>query len=525
MISHIVWRTICALDEILPDTGVAALLADTQIAIFRIGEGAEMFALANRDPFSDANVLARGIVGDLGGQLVVASPIYKQHFRLTDGVCVEDETVRLTTYPIRVFNGAVQLGAEVASVASHGERPHLVMIGNGMAGMRVIEDLLRTAPDRYEITIFSAEDEGNYNRIMLSSLLAGELEASSIMLHAPQWYEEHGIRLVRGDPILAIDRVRREVHAASGEVARYDRLLIATGSNPLRLQIPGIELSGVLTFRDLKDVEIMRAACATGRHAVVVGGGLLGLEAAYGLQRNGMHVTVVHRREFLMEKQLDGYAGGLVQRSLERKGISFCLGAEVVGIDGDSHVERVKLDSGLTLNADLLVMAIGIVPNISLAKAARLHAARGIVVDDTLQTYDPRIYAVGECVEHRGMTYGLVAPLFEQARVCAAHLAGVGHLRYSGSALWTSLKVTGVDVFSAGETDAEGGEDMVLRDAGAEIYKRIVVRDGIIKHVLLIGDTGDGPWFHSLLRDRIDVRAYQKELLFGRAHVDMPVAA
>ncbi|MDB5976736.1 MAG: nirB domain binding binding [Nevskia sp.] len=522
---RILWRTICALDEIWPDSGVAALIGTEQVAIFRLGESEDVYALGNHDPFSEANVLARGITGDLGGEPVVASPVYKQHFRLRDGVCVEDAAVSVPIYPVRVYNGAVQLGVTVAAAPSE-KRQRLVMVGNGMAGMRVIEDLLRIAPELYDITIFGAEPHGNYNRILLSPVLAGEKRFEDIVLHDLAWYARQGITLHTGDPVVSINRTKRVVRTRSGIEAGYDRLLMATGSTPNRLQIPGKDLPGVITFRDVADVGLMMDASRAQRHAVVIGGGLLGLEAANGLLQQGMDVTVVHKTETLMERQLDAYAASLLRRSLESRGIKFVLGTTTAAVEGEARATALRFADGSSVPADLVVMTAGVTPNAALAKEAGLQCGRGILVDDTLQTYDPRVYAVGECVQHRNATYGLVAPLWEQARVCAAHLAGFGHLRYGGSVTSTSLKVTGIELFSGGNfTGGEGCEVLILRDPEAGIYKRVVLKDNRVCGVLLYGDARDGSWYLELMNEKRDVGPLRDRLLFGRAYADVQAAA
>jgi len=519
------WRTVCALDEIIPDMGVAALVCGEQIALFRVGKSDQVYALGNRDPFSGANVIARGIIGDIDGKLVVASPIYKQHFGLADGVALEDASVSVPTYPVRVCKGAVQVAVPVASVAASPARARLVMVGNGLAGMRVIEELLRIAPDRYDITIVSAEPFGNYNRIMLSSYLANECSREELSLNEPPWYEAEGIALHVGDEAIAIDRAKRVVMTRLGHALSYDRLLLATGSSANRLSIPGAELEGVMTFRDLGDVEALRHKAKSARHAVVIGGGLLGLEAAHGLQKQGMSVTVVHSKSHLMERQLDAFGAELVMQSLKARGIDFRLGATTALFRGKNRIEQVVLASGEVLSAEIVVLAVGIAPNVGLARKAGLEVRRGICVSDTLQTFDPRIYAVGECCEHRGMTYGIVAPLFEQARVCAAHLAGAGHLAYSGSEPACSLKVTGIEVFQAGSTDVTGSEELIMRDPAACVYKRLVIANSRLAGVILVGDASDGPWYHELILKKHNIAHMRDRLLFGRAHADIPQAA
>jgi nitrite reductase (NADH) large subunit len=370
----------------------------------------------------------------------------------------------------------------------------------------------------YDITVFGAEPHGNYNRILLSPVLAGEKTVEDIMLHAREWYAANGIALHAGDPIVRIDRKRRLVHAASGLALPYDRLLIATGSKPFIVPVPGHALPGVIGFRDLHDVDAMLAAARAGGRAVVIGGGLLGLEAANGLLRQGMAVTVVHVTGSLMNQQLDAPAAELLRASLERRGLRILLNCQTAAIEGDERVQSVRFSDGEVVPADLVVMAAGVRPNIELARSAGLHAERAIVVDDTLQTYDPRIYAVGECVQHRRATFGLVAPIWDQARVCAAHLAGAGHRRYVQQATATKLKVTGVDLYSAGDiVGFDASEDLVLRDRRGGVYKRLVVSGRHLIGAVLYGDVADGPWYFGLIQDRTDISSIRNQLLFGEA--------
>ncbi|TXI90215.1 MAG: NAD(P)/FAD-dependent oxidoreductase, partial [Burkholderiaceae bacterium] len=333
----------------------------------------------------------------------------------------------------------------------------LVVIGNGMAGIRTLEELFKLAPDLYDVTVFGAEPHPNYNRILLSPVLAGEQTLEEIVLNDLEWYAAHNITLHLGKQVEKIDRVKRLVIASDGTQAEYDRVLIATGSTPFMLPVPGKDLKGVVAYRDIKDTETMITAATQHTHAVVIGGGLLGLEAANGLKQRGMQVTVVHLPAWLMERQLDKTASKLLQSSLEQRGLQFLLEKNTEAILGDDagHVRAIRFTDGLEIPAQLVVMAVGIRPNHALAESAGLHSHRRIVGNDTMQTYDPRIYAVGECVSHRGTVYGLVAPLFEMAKVCANHLANFGIGRYQGSLTSTKLKVTGIDLFSAG--DFSGG--------------------------------------------------------------------
>ena len=399
-------------------------------------------------------------------------------------------------------------------------KERLVLVGNGMAGMRTIEELLKLEPDPYDITVFGAEPHPNYNRILLSPVLSGEKTVDEIILNSRDWYAEHGITLHTGDPVETIDRKRREVRARSGLTVPYDRLLLATGSDPFIIPVPGHDLPGVLGYRDIADVDAMLTKARSHKQAVVIGGGLLGLEAAYGLLRQGMEVTVVHLLGNLMERQLDPAAAALLKASLEERGLKFLMPVQTAAILGEDRVRGVRFADGLELPADLVVMAVGIRPSMALAQQAGLHCERGIVVDDTMLTYDPRIYAVGECVQHRGVCYGLVAPLFEQAKVCANHLARLGYGRYQGSVTSTKLKVTGIDLFSAGNYQGgEGTEEILHQDPGAGVYKKLVIRDNKLDGAVLYGDTVDGAWFFQLMREGTNVSDMREDLLFGQSHL------
>lgn len=401
----------------------------------------------------------------------------------------------------------------------------LVMVGNGMAGVRTLEELLKLAPDLYEITVFGAEPYANYNRILLSPVLAGEQTIQDIMLNDVDWYKENGITLHLGKKITKIDRVKRVVIADDGTTAEYDRLLLATGSNPFMLPVPGKDLQGVIGYRDIYDTNAMIEAATRYKHAVVIGGGLLGLEAANGLKLRGMDVSVVHLPDTLMERQLDPTAGKMLQKSLEDRGLSFLLGKNTQELidDGKGRVKAVRFADGSEIPADLVVMAVGIRPNTALAESAGIHCQRGIVVNDTMQTFDPRIYAVGECVNHRGIAYGLVAPLFEMAKVCANHLANFGIGRYQGSVTSTKLKVTGIDLFSAGDfLGGEGTEEIMLSDPIGGVYKKLVLKDNKLVGACLYGDTVDGSWYFNMLREGKDIGEIRDALMFGEANLMRP---
>jgi nitrite reductase (NADH) large subunit len=402
-------------------------------------------------------------------------------------------------------------------------REHLVVIGNGMAGMRTVEELLKLENGRrFRITVFGAEPHVNYNRIMLSSVLAGDKAVDDIIINSREWYDENGITLVTGDAVTRIDRGDQTVISASGLTVRYDRLLIATGSKPMAPPIPGLGLPGVCAFRDIADVDKMLAAAKVHKRAVVIGGGLLGLEAAWGLKQRGMSVALVHLMPTLMERQLDAAAGQMLQRDLDRRGIAFFTDGQTEEITGTERAEGLQLADGRFVPADLVVLAIGIRPNIDLAKAAQLEVNRGIVVTDDMRTSDPAIFSVGECVEHRGNVFGLVAPIWDQAKVCAARLAGDEEALFVSRALATSLKITGVDVFSAGALMAadEGDDEITLRDDARGLYKKIVLRDGRLVGAVLYGDVADGQWYLQLMRDKEDVSALRERLVFGRAFAE-----
>lgn len=398
------------------------------------------------------------------------------------------------------------------------KKPRLVVIGNGMAGMRMLEELLKLVPDMYDITVFGAEPYPNYNRILLSPVLAGEQNFDDIVLNPTAWYAENGIELHLGKEVERIDRVRRRVIAADGTEAEYDRLLLATGSLPIVLPIPGKELQGVISYRNIHDTRAMIDAAKVKKHAVVIGGGLLGLEAANGLKQRGMDVTVVHLAGWLLERQLDPAAGQLLEKSLSERGLKFRLNTSTTELLGNENgeVRAVKFSDGSEAPADLVVMAIGIRPNAQLAQASGIHCNRGIVVNDSLQTYDPRVYAVGECATHRGVTYGLVAPLFEQAKVCANHLAHYGIGIYGGSVSSTKLKVTGIDLFSAGDfMGGDGSEEIVLSDPAGGVYKKLVIKEDKLVGACLYGDTGDGGWYFKLLKDGGRIEGLRDRLMFG----------
>ncbi|WP_375570991.1 nitrite reductase large subunit NirB [Ahrensia marina] len=396
-------------------------------------------------------------------------------------------------------------------------REKLVVIGNGMAPGRMLEHLFEAAPDQYDVTIFNAEPRVNYDRIMLSPVLSGEKSFEDIIIHGDGWYIEHGVTLYKGHKITQIDRRSKTVTSHVGEVAEYDKLVIATGSSPFIIPVPGHDFQGVLTYRDLDDVDAMLLAAQSGARTVVIGGGLLGLEAAAGLKARGMDVTVLHLMPTLMERQLDSSAGFLLQQELESRGIAVITEANTKQILGDGKVEGVELEDGTIISCELVVMAAGIRPSARLAKEAGLEVGRGIIVDDLMRTSDPDIYSLGECAEVGGMCYGLVAPLYEMARVAAGHLAGEPTRTFKHSETPTKLKVTGINLYSVGDfAEGETREEIVLRDAMGGIYKRLVIENNKVIGVVLYGDVADGGWFAQFVKDKTDISEMRDTLIFGQ---------
>jgi nitrite reductase (NADH) large subunit len=398
----------------------------------------------------------------------------------------------------------------------------LVIVGNGMAAARLVEELTKLALGRYAIAVIGEEPRLAYNRVLLSSVLAGETESHDIELRPATWWRDRGVTLRYGCVATEIDIGRRELRIANEESMTFSKLVLATGSTPLRLGVPGADLAGVHTFRDSRDVDLLLTLAVRKRRVVVVGGGLLGLEAAYGLAKAGARVTLIHLMDRLMERQLDAPAAELLKSLVERKGIEVLLNANTARLHGETRVEGVELSDGRRIDADAVVFSAGIRPNVALARDAGIAVNRGIVVDDCLQTGTPDVFALGECAEHRGICYGLVEPAYEQARVLARHLAGDA-VRYNGSVVATNLKVSGVSVFSAGDfIGAEGSEAIVLSDARGGAYKKLVISQGCLTGAVLIGDATDALWYLELIRKRVPVAKIRKDMMFGRS---LPEAA
>ena len=393
----------------------------------------------------------------------------------------------------------------------------LVIVGNGMAAARLVDELAKTALGRYAVAVIGDEPRLAYNRVLLSSVLAGEVASSAIELKPRDWWADRGITLRYGCRATAIDASARIITLADGQSLPFSKLVLATGSQPIKPAIPGMALPGVITFRDINDIWTLWHRAGTDDRVVVIGGGLLGLEAAYGLAKAGARVTVLHLMDRLMERQLDPYAAAMLKRAVEAMGIEVILNADTAEIEGANRVEGVRLKDGRTIQTDAVVVAIGIRPSAELARTGGIAVNRGIVVDDTMQTDVAGIHAIGECAEHRGLVYGLVEPAYEQARVLADCLAG-RTARYEGSVLATNLKVSGVNVFSAGDfLGSDGTEEIVLTDPGFGSYKKFVVSDGRLVGAVLFGDTADGLWYLELIRSGASIAAFRDDLAFGRA--------
>jgi nitrite reductase (NADH) large subunit len=393
----------------------------------------------------------------------------------------------------------------------------LVIVGNGMAAARLVDELVKTSLGRYAIAVIGEEPRLAYNRVLLSSVLAGETASHDIELKPATWWRDRGVTLKYGCRATEIDVGRRELKIAGDESIEFSRLVLATGSSALRLNLPGVELTGVHTFRDSRDVDVLLTLARRKRPVVVIGGGLLGLEAAYGLAKAGTPVTLLHLMDRLMERQLDAPAADLLKTLVERKGVEVLLKADTARIYGSTRVEGVELADGRKIEADAVVFAAGIRPNTALAQQAGIAVNRGIMVDDHLETSAPDIYALGECAEHRGVCYGLVEPAYEQARVLARRLSGRS-ASYTGSVVATNLKVSGVSVFSAGDfLGADGSEAIMLSDVGRGTYKKLVLADGRLIGAVLVGDVGDALWYLELIRARKPIAAIRKEMMFGRA--------
>jgi nitrite reductase (NADH) large subunit len=407
-------------------------------------------------------------------------------------------------------------------------REKLLILGGGMAATRLVDELTRQSPDAFDIKLIGAEPREPYNRVLLSSLLAGDVQDADIELKPESWWQARNVKRHLGTSAVELDLAGKRVTLANGTVHSYDKLVLATGSKALKLPLAGADLDGVLTFRDCEDVAALRARVTGGARAVVIGGGLLGLEAAYGLAKIGARVSVVHVMDRLMERQLDGPAAALLQSQLEARGIEFLLEAKTAEIIGKHCVEGLRFDNGDILEADLVVMAVGILPNVALAQEAGIAIKRGILVDDALRSSADHVFAVGECAEHRGIVYGLVEPAYEQARVLADVLRG-GPAHYRGSLMSTNLKVSGVGVFSAGDfMGAAGTQSLIWHDRGLNLYRRLNLRETaqgtVLVGCVLIGETGDGLWYRDLIEQSVIIDSLRDTLIFGKSLCDLQAA-
>ena len=407
-------------------------------------------------------------------------------------------------------------------------RERLLVIGNGMASVRFCEELLKHAGGRYAVTVVGAEPCPGYNRVLLSALLAGDTSEADIALRSTEWYAENGIMLITGQRVEALDTTTRTATLSNGQVLTFDRAVFATGSTPFLLPVPGIEKAGVMTFRDTADLPVMLAAAKARHRVAVIGGGLLGIEAAYALAKIGAEVTLVHVMDRLMERQLDRRSAAFLKRAIEKKKVAIRLNAQTIAVEGDETANALLFADGSRLAVDLVVVAIGVRPNIALAQASGLAVKRGILVDDRLTSENPVIHAIGECIEHRGQVYGLVEPAYQQARLLAAVLGGDRNAAYEGTTLATNLKVSGIPVFSIGDIDgAPGTEIVTLEDRGLSVSKRLVLKNGALVGAVLVGDAEDALWYRDLIHTGEDLTAFMDGLLFGPAFcaADMKEAA
>ncbi len=396
------------------------------------------------------------------------------------------------------------------------DKPRLVVIGNGMAGIRFLEELARQEHCPYSVTVFGSEPHGGYNRILLTPLLSGEQTLDDVITHNQDWYAQHGYQLYSDHTITHIDREQKFIKDDKGQTHEYDKLLIATGSTPFVPPIPGHDLQGVHTYRTIEDVETILEKSRNGGNAIVIGGGLLGLEAAWGLKTRGMNVTVLHLAAELMNNQLDTVAATQLQGSLQQRGITIFTQVNTRRLLGEESIKAVELDNGTLLDADLVIIAVGIRANCQLAESAGLECERGILVDDHLQTTDKHIFSLGECVQHRQTTYGLVAPLYEQAKTCAEYLCGDADAEYIGSLTATGLKVTGIHLFSAGQfLEDEDCKTITLHDVSNGIYRKLVVKENRLIGALLYGDITGSLWYQQLIREATDITAFREALMFG----------
>ncbi len=400
----------------------------------------------------------------------------------------------------------------------------LVVVGSGMAAIRLVETLRRRG-DRRSIAVLGAERSLPYNRIMLSPLLSGETAWQHLVSHPAEWYEQNDIDLHLGCTVGSIDRDLRRVHCDNGTSLQYTDLVFATGSRAAMPPLPGIEMAGVSAFRDVQDVGCLQKAARLGGDAVVLGGGLLGLEAAVALAARGMRVTLVHRSAQLMNRQLDAVAAKYLQSAIEQRGVTVITGRAPISVKGEASATAVVLEDGAELPAQLVVVATGIAPVAELAQAVGLTVNRGIVVNANLQTGDEHVYALGECCELNGETVGLVAPIWQQVDVLAASLCGES-VQFTAQPYVTMLKVSGIDVHTMGEIElADNARALTFQDRDQGVYKKIIVRDDKIVGALLFGDIADSQLFFNLIKQATPVGSdYCRLLLAGELPVQQTAA-
>lgn len=520
------WVEVCDLAAITPNTGVCAWIEGEQIAIFRVGQEQRVYALSNQDPFSRAYVMSRGILGDLQNERVVASPMYKQHFSLATGRCLEDPQYRLQVFPSKVQQGKVWLSPQpqktyISTVQAPIKKLKLVLLGHSLLGLRCLEDLLELAAERYDITLLSNEPYANDDWMQMLEQLSATPSTTQVTavdhMHALTPLLTDQVNWIK-DTAVKIDRQAKHVLTQSGQAVDYDRLILATGTQPECPAIHGLDLQGVLSLSNLADVQHMFAAVQEQQHACVVGSGALAVAAADALAQRGLQVALICSQQDLIEQHLDACSRFLLQQRLEQHNIKVHRAVQLQSLYGEQgQLKQLHLENGLRLDTEMLVFASDAVPNITLAKQAGLQCQRGVLVNDTMQSFDPCIYALGECVEHRGQSTIALEPLWGQALTCASHLAERGSLSYQAPQRMLRLNLLGCALCSVGDIAVhKDNEDIVLNDEKRQIYKRIVIQQDRVIGAVLLGDLDDADWYAELIANKTVIRDIRHKLLFGR---------
>jgi nitrite reductase (NADH) large subunit len=399
------------------------------------------------------------------------------------------------------------------------EKQRLVIIGNGMIAGRLLEELHYFSPDQYKISVFDGEGFSNYNRIMLPEIISEKMTTKDLVVHDESWHAQRNIEFQKGVQVVEIDRDKKLVRTDRGHACEYDKLVLAVGSIPNGFSCPGNHLKGISTFRTLTDAVAITSLAKTCANATVLGGGLLGLEAGAVLCERGITTNIVHCDQILMNRQLNVSAATFLQRKLESKGLRISTATDVTEIIGSDRVQAVRLRSGDLIPCELLLLAIGIRPNTALARAAGLRTDHGIVIDRQMRTSDPDIYAIGECAELDGNSYGLLSPLHGMAKIAARHLAGDHLAEYGKATIFSRLKISGIDLFVAGNSVGRDSQrKLVFENKANGIYKQIAIKNDRIDGFILMGDIEDGPWFFKQMEEEVDVSADIENLIFGKGY-------